>query len=202
MKIYETHTAPSPRRVRIFLAEKNIPMEYVQVDIAKGENLSAQMRAKNPMVKIPILELDDGTCISETHSICRYFEEVQPEPPLLGRSALEKAQIDMWQRFVELHLFMQVGMCFQHTTGYFKDRMNPINEYGVEAGKQAQSFLAVLEERLATHTYIAGDHFSVADITAVCAIDFARVVKIKVLDEQIHIKRWYALVNERPSMQA
>jgi glutathione S-transferase len=202
MKIYETHTAPSPRRVRIFLAEKNIAMEYVQVDIAKGENLSAAMRAKNPMAKIPILELDDGTCISETISICRYFEELQPEPPLFGRTALEKAQVDMWQRFTELHLFMPVGMCFQHTTGYFKDRMTPIKEYGVEAGKQAQSFLNVLDERLALSPYIAGEHFSIADITALCAIDFGRVVKIKMTDQQVNLNRWYAMINERDSAKA
>jgi glutathione S-transferase len=202
MKIYETHTAPSPRRVRIFLAEKNIAMEYVQVDIAKGENLSAAMRAKNPMAKIPILELDDGTCISETISICRYFEELQPEPPLFGRSPLEKAQVDMWQRFAELHLFMPIGMCFQHTTGYFKDRMTPIKEYGVEAGKQAQSFLNMLDERLALSPYIAGEHFSIADITALCAIDFGRVVKIKMTDQQLNLKRWYAMMNERASTKA
>ncbi|MEP7704506.1 glutathione S-transferase family protein [Paraglaciecola sp. 25GB23A] len=202
MKIYETHTAPSPRRVRIFLAEKNIPMEYVQVDIVKGENLSAAMRTKNPMAKIPILELDDGTCISETISICRYFEELQPEPPLFGRTPLEKAQVDMWQRFAELHLFMPIGMCFQHTTGYFKDRMTPIKEYGVEAGKQAQSFLNVLDERLALSPYIAGEHFSVTDITALCAIDFGRVVKIKMTDQQLNLKRWYAMMNERASTQA
>jgi glutathione S-transferase len=202
MKIYETHTAPSPRRVRIFLAEKNIAMEYVQVDIAKGENLSAAMRAKNPMAKIPILELDDGTCISETISICRYFEELQPEPPLFGRTALEKAQVDMWQRFTELHLFMPVGMCFQHTTGYFKDRMTPIKEYGVEAGKQAHSFLNVLDERLALSPYIAGEHFSIADITALCAIDFGRVVKIKMTDQQVNLNRWYAMINERDSAKA
>lgn len=202
MKIYETHTAPSPRRVRIFLAEKNIAIEYVQVDIAKGENLSAAMRAKNPMAKIPILELDDGTCISETISICRYFEELQPEPPLFGRTPLEKAQVDMWQRFAELHLFMPIGMCFQHTTGYFKDRMTPIKEYGVEAGKQAQSFLNMLDERLALSPYIAGEHFSIADITALCAIDFGRVVKIKMTDQQLNLKRWYVMMNERASTKA
>lgn len=202
MKIYETHTAPSPRRVRIFLAEKNIAMDYVQVDIANGENLSAQMRAKNPMAKIPILELDDGTCISETTSICRYFEELQPEPPLFGRTPLEKAQVDMWQRFVELHLFMQVGMCFQHTTGYFKDRMNPIKEYGVEAGKQAQAFLKILDARLALSSFIVGEQLSIADITALCAIDFARVVKIKTTEQQIHLNRWYAMMNERACSKA
>ena len=115
MKIYDTKTAPSPRRVRIFLAEKNIPMEYVQVDLQNGENISPQMRQKNPMGKIPILELDDGTCISEGASICLYFEQLYPDINLLGKNALEKASIDMWHRQVELYFFGQVGMCFQHT---------------------------------------------------------------------------------------
>ncbi|KXI30248.1 glutathione S-transferase family protein [Paraglaciecola hydrolytica] len=202
MKIYETSTAPSPRRVRIFLAEKNIPMNYVQVDIAGGENLSDVLRAKNPMAKIPILELDDGTCISETISICRYFETLQPEPVLFGCGALQIAQIDMWQRFVELHLFSNVGMCFQHTTGYFSDRMKPNQEYGLEAGVQATKFLDILDKQLSQYQYVAGDAFSVADITALCALDFARVVNIRLADNHVHLKRWYALVNQRPSSKA
>ena len=202
MKIFETRTAPSPRRVRIFLAEKNIPIEYVQLDIEKGENLSAQFRAKNPIGKIPILQLDDGVCISEAASICRYFEEIQPEPSLMGTTPLEKAQIDMWQRQVESYLFMQVGMCFQHTTGYFKDRMTPIKEYGEVAGKNAVDFLEILERRLAESKFIAGETFSIADITALCAIDFARVVKLKIADEQQNLLRWYQSVSSRPSAKA
>ena len=202
MKIFETRTAPSPRRVRIFLAEKNIPMEYVQLDIEKGENLSTQFKAKNPMGKVPILQLDDGVCISEAASICRYFEEIQPEPSLMGTTPLEKAQIDMWQRQVEMYLFMQVGMCFQHTTGYFKDRMTPIKEYGEVAGKNAVDFLEILDRRLAESKFIAGETFSIADITALCAIDFARVVKLKISDEQQNLQRWYQSVSNRPSAKA
>jgi glutathione S-transferase len=202
MKIYDTKTAPSPRRVRIFLAEKNIPMEYVQVDLQKGENISPLMRAKNPVGKIPVLELDDGTCISEGASICLYFEELYPEINLLGQDALEKATIDMWHRQVELYFFGQVGMCFQHTTGYFKDRMTPVKEYGEVAGKNAASFLKVLEKRLAESEYIAADRFTIADITAMCAVDFARVVNIKITDEQPNLQRWYAAVSSRPSAKA
>ncbi|MFT2089645.1 glutathione S-transferase family protein [Paraglaciecola sp. 2405UD69-4] len=202
MKIYDTKTAPSPRRVRIFLAEKNIPMEYIQVDLQKGENLSAEMRAKNPVGKIPILELDDGNCISEGASICRYFEEIQPEPALMGTTALEKAQIDMWHRQVELYFFGQVGMCFQHSTGYFKDRMTPVKEYGEVAGKNATGFLMVLERRLGESEYIAGDKYSIADITALCALDFARVVNIKLTEKHPNLKRWYASVSSRPSAKA
>jgi glutathione S-transferase len=202
MKIYDTKTAPSPRRVRIFLAEKNIPMEYIQIDIQKGENISAQMRAKNPIGKIPILELDDGSCISEGASICLYFEELYPEINLLGIDPLEKATIDMWQRQVELYFFGQVGMCFQHTTGYFKDRMTPVKEYGEVAGKNAVDFLKVLEKRLAESTFIAADRFTIADITALCAIDFARVVNIKITDELPNLQRWYGVVSSRASAKA
>jgi glutathione S-transferase len=202
MKIYETHTAPTPRRVRVFLAEKNIQMDYIQLDIQKGENLSPQILAKNPLGKVPILELADGTCISEAASICRYFEEIQPEPCLMGATALEKAQIDMWQRQVESYLFGQVGMCFQHSTGYFKDRMTPIKAYGEVAGQNAQQFLEILENRLQKSEFIAGDKFSIADITALCSIDFARVVKIRIADEQIHLARWYHQVSSRPSAKA
>jgi glutathione S-transferase len=202
MKIFETRTAPSPRRVRVFLSEKNIPMDYVQLDIEKGENLSPQFKAKNPVGKVPILQLDDGICISEAASICRYFEEIQPEPSLMGTNALEKAQIDMWQRQVEMYLFMQVGMCFQHTTGYFKDRMTPIKEYGVVAGKNALDFLKILDHRLSESEFIAGETFSIADITALCAIDFARVVKLKIAEEQQNLQHWYQSVSSRPSAKA
>lgn len=202
MKIYETRTAPSPRRVRIFLAEKQLPMEFIEVDIANGENLSLMMKAKNPLAKIPILELDDGNCIAETVAICRYFETLYPHPPLFGEGAVGIAQVEMWQRFVEQHLFTNVGMCFQHTTGYFKDRMNPIAEYGVEAGKLASRFLDTLEQRLTESEFIAGVNFSIADITAFCAIDFARVVNIRLSDAHIELKRWYNLVNQRPSSRA
>lgn len=202
MKIYDTKTAPTPRRVRIFLAEKNIPMEYVQVDLQKGENLSKEMRAKNPVGKIPILELDDGTCISESDAICQYFEALQPEPYLFGETPLQKAQIAMWSRQVEFYLFMQIGMCFQHTTGYFKDRMNPIKEYGVEAGINASKFLNVLNRQLEKSQFVAGDAFSIADITTMCSIDFGRVVDVRMKEEHAALQEWYKRISERPSAKA
>jgi len=202
MKIYDTKTAPTPRRVRIFLAEKNIPMEYVQVDLQKGENLSKEMRTKNPVGKIPILELDDGTCISESDAICQYFEALQPEPYLFGETPLQKAQIAMWSRQVEFYLFMQIGMCFQHTTGYFKDRMNPIKEYGVEAGINASKFLNVLNRQLEKSQFVAGDVFSIADITTMCSIDFGRVVDVRMKEEHTALQEWYKRVSGRPSAKA
>ena len=202
MKIYETRTAPNPRRVRMFLAEKGVDMEYVQLDLQKGENLTAEMRAKNPLGKVPILELDDGTCIAESDAICTYFENTVPEPTLMGTDAKSKAIISMWQRQVEMALLLQVGMCFQHSTGYFKDRMVPVAEYGKQAGINAAKYLNILERRLELNTYIAGEDFSIADITALCAIDFARVVDIRLSDKHTNIRRWYDLVNQRPSAKA
>ncbi len=202
MKIFETHTAPNARRVRMFLAEKKIDIEYVHVDITEGENLSAEFRNKNPWGKIPVLELDDGTCISESIAICRYFEETTPEPALMGTTPLEKAQIEQWQRRMEFFLMMPVGMGFQHLSGFFKDRMTPIKEWGEINQKAAKKMLAMLDKHLADYTFIAGDQFSVADITALCAIDFARVIDIRPQPEQQNLTRWHQQVSSRPSAQA
>lgn len=202
MKIYDTKTAPTPRRVRMFLAEKGIEIEYVQVDLAKGENLSPEMRAKNPIGKIPVLELDDGTCIGESDAICLYFEAVQPEPALMGATPLEKGVIAMWQRQIEMCLFNQIGMCFQHTTGYFKDRMTPVPEFGRVSGIAANEYLKVLEKRLAKNEFMAGDKFSIADITALCAVDFGRVANVRITDEQVNLQRWYEQISSRPSAKA
>lgn len=202
MKIYDTQSAPNPRRVRMFLAEKGISAEYIQVDLKGGENLTPDMLKKNPMGKLPILELNDGTCISESDAICAYIEAAHPEPPLLGESALEKGITAMWQRRVDLHLMLPVVHCFQHTTGFFSDRMTPVSAYGEVAGKDAVKFLAELDKHLADATYIAGASFSIADIIALCAIDFAKVVKIRIGEQQTHLQRWYKLVSERPSAKA
>ena len=202
MKIYQTHMAPNPRRVRIFLSEKNIEMDYQEVDIAAGDNLTPEMKAKNPTTKIPFLELDDGTCIGETVAICRYFEEIKRENPLMGRTALEKAQVEMWQRRIEFHLLLPVSMCFVHTTGYFKDRMKPVAEWGDISGENAVSYFDELNEHFSKSSYLVDDYFSIADITLLCSIDFARVVKIRVNGEYAHLLDWYARVSSRPSASA
>lgn len=202
MLLYDTKTAPTPRRVRIFLAEKGLEVPTKQIDLQKGENLSPEMRAKNPLGKIPVLELDDGTCISESDAICTYFEALHPEPSLMGTDPVEKAQIMQWARQVEFGLFMQVGLCFQHSTGYFKDRMTPVPEFGKEAGINAAKFLKLLDRRLSESTYVAGDTFTLPDITALCAIDFARVIDIRIKPEYTHLQRWYDEVSQRPSASA
>ncbi|MCW8090762.1 glutathione S-transferase family protein [Alteromonas sp. ASW11-130] len=202
MKLYQMHKAPNPRRVRMFMAEKSITAELVELDLQKGENLTQEMRAKNPLGKVPVLELDDGTCISECTAIYTYLESQFPEPPLMGTTAVENAQVVMWEHQVELALMLQIGMCFQHTTGYFRDRMTPIPEYGHEAGKIAQQYMKLLDRRLGEFQFIAGDFFSAADITALCAIDFGRVVDIRIAEEHSNLARWHAEVSKRESAKA
>jgi len=203
MKIYETKTAPNPRRVRIFLAEKKISdVEFVQLDLQNGDNLTSDFQIKNPLKKVPVLELDDGQYISETVAICRYFEEISPNHPLMGSSPIEKAQIEMWQRWVEFYLFVPTGMCFQHTSGYFKDRMNPIKEWGEECRSQIIKFMQIMNVHLETNEYLLGDTYCIADITAICAIDFNKVNRITIPEDHPHLLRWYNAVTSRPSAKA
>ncbi|MYM61933.1 glutathione S-transferase family protein [Pseudomaricurvus sp. HS19] len=202
MKIYEARVAPNPRRVRIFLAEKGIDMQYVELDVMGGENLSPALRAKNPSTKVPFLELDDGTCIGESVAICRYFEELQPEPPLFGRTPLEKAQVEMWNRQVEFFFIQPLMFAVQHGAGIFKDRMTPIPVWGEESAKNARAYLDQLDRHLTNNSYLVGDYFSVADISLLCAVDFAKVAKIRLSDEWPHLQLWHQLVSGRPSAQA
>lgn len=203
MKIYEMKIAPNPRRVRIFLAEKGITdIEFIELDLQKGENLTPEFKLKNPMKKVPVLELDDGTCINETIAICRYFEETFSDTPLMGSTPVEKAQIEMWQRWVEFYFLVPTGMCFQHTSGYFKDRMTPFEDWGKECGENTKKFMHFLNKHLETNTYLAGDTFSIADITALCTMDFNRVNRISINEDQTHLQRWYNTVSSRPSAKA
>ncbi len=202
MKLYDSATAPNPRRVRIFLAEKGIAVPTQQIDLAKQENRGAEFRARNPLGQLPVLELDDGTCIAESVAICRYFEEVKPEPPLLGVGAKDRALVEMWQRRMELELAQQVFLCFQNTHEFFKGRIPQVPEYGEVARKRAEATLALLDGVLADRPFVAGDRFTIADITALVGVDFGRVVKIRPAPEQKNAQRWYAEVSARPSAKA
>jgi glutathione S-transferase len=205
MKMFETKTAPNPRRVRMFMAEKELldKAEFIEIDLHKGENLTPEYVARNPMKKVPVMELDDGTCISETMAICRFFEENYPDAPtLLGDTPLEKALIEQWVRWVEFYFFMPTGMCFQHTSGYFKDRMNPIKEWGEDCGQSVSKFMAFLDDHLADKEYICCDRFTAADINAFTTVAFARVVNIRILPEHTSLQAWYDRIKARPSAQA
>jgi len=203
MKLYDADYAPSPRRVRIFMAEKGLTdVETIKFDLPKGDNLSDEFAAKNPLRKVPVLELDDGTCISEAAAIYRYLEESFPENPLLGTSAVDKAVIEMWDRRLEFAFLYPVFQSFQHGSGIFKDRMTPVPEWAGEARNIAAEFFDILEQRLAESTYVAGEQFSAADITAVVTLDFAKVIKLRPGEQHPNILRWYEQIKQRPSYSA
>ena len=205
MKFYSANRAPSPRRSLIVMAEKGVNMDEVEVinlDLGKGENLAPDYRKKNPMGRVPMLELDDGTCIAENNAIARYFEETIPEPPLLGTDAKDKAIVEMWATRMEMNFFLPVGMAFRNISGFFKDRETPVKEWGEECLKNAQKMYGFLDKHLANSEYIAGDNFSVADITALCTVDFSKVIKLGISEDQKNLQRWYDAVSSRPSAKA
>jgi glutathione S-transferase len=202
VKLYDSAYAPNPRRVRFFLAEKGIEIPAVQVDIGKAENREPEFLAKNPMGGLPLLELDDGSYIAETMAICRYFEELQPDPPLLGTGALDRALVEMWQRRMEFEVFLPIAQTFRNTHEFFKGRLVQVPEYGEACRKLALGRLAWLDELLGEREWVAGDRFTVADITAACGIDFGRVIDIKITPEQKDLTRWHEAVSARPGAKA
>jgi len=202
MKIYDSKTAPNPRRVRIFLAEKGIQVPYVEVDIAKAQNRSEEFRQKNPLGTLPVLELDDGTHIAETVAICRYFEESHPEPRLMGVDARDKALVEMWQRRMELELFIPIAQVFRNGHPFFKGRIPQVPEWGEVNRKAAEARMAWLDEILGSQRFVAGDRFTIADITALCGIDFGKVSNIRIAPEQKNLTRWHEEVSSRPSAKA
>jgi glutathione S-transferase len=203
MKLYDGGRAPNPRRVRIFLAEKGLAVPLVPVDFMNLEHLSETFAAKNPAQRIPVLELDDGTCISETMAICRYIEELHPEPPLFGVGALGKATVEMWQRRVELGLFSAVSAIVRHTIPGMAAMETPqLPEWAAANRSRIPGHLAILDQALSRHRFVAGDNYSVADITLLVALDFMRLPKIAVPDEYVHLLRWRAEAAARPSASA
>lgn len=202
MKIYESRNAPNPRRVRIFLAEKGIQIPYEEVDIVKAVNRGAEFRRKNPLGTVPVLELDDGTCISESVAICRYFEEIHPQPALFGSDAKERALVEMWNRRMEFNILQPIADAFRQRHDFFKGRIRQVPEYAEVQRLNAEDNLNWLDQELGARRFIAGDRFSIADITAMVAIDFGRVSKIAIKPEQKNLARWHAEVSARPSAKA
>ena len=202
MKLYDARTAPNPRRVRIFLAEKGITVPVEQVDIVSAQNRSPEFRARNAMGTLPVLELDDGTTIAESVAICRYFEELQPEPPLMGTDAKDRALVEMWQRRMEYEVFLPITQVFRNGHAFFKGRIPQVPEYGEVCRTHAEQRLAWLDGVLAEWPFVAGERYTIADITALCAIDFGRVSSIRVTPGQPNLARWHAAVSSRPSAKA
>ncbi len=202
MKIYDFTQAPNPRRVRVFLAEKGIQVPYEQVNIAAGDNRKPEFLRINPMGGLPVLELDDGTHIAESVAICRYFEAQKPEPALFGVDAKDKAVVEMWNRRMELEILSMTAGAFRNTSEFFKGRIPQSAEYGAICRNAALKRLEWLDKELANRQFIAGDRFTIADITALIGIDFGRTTGIKIAPEQKNLQRWYDAVSSRPSAKA
>jgi glutathione S-transferase len=202
MRMYDFTLAPSPRRVRIFLADKGIDLELVQVDIMRNANRTPEFYKKNPSGSLPILEFEDGSCLSESVAICRYFEEIQPAPPLFGVGAREKALVEMWNRRIELGIFKPVGQVWSHLSKVAEGRGRRIPELGEIQKRAAVERIAWLDRELTNREFIAGDKYSIADITTLCMIDFARTVDIQIQPEQSNLARWYRQISSRPSAKA
>lgn len=203
MELIDGGRAPSPRRVRIFLAEKGIDVPKRQIDFAGREQFSDAFTALNPMQRVPVLILDDGTAVSETMAICRYFEALHPEPNLLGRDAREIALVEMWNRRAELDFYGAVSSAFRHLSAAMAASEKPQVPAWGEANKdKVVAFLGLLEGELGTRAYVAGDRFTVADITAMVAVDFMRAPKLEVPAAMTNVRRWHAEVSARPSARA
>jgi glutathione S-transferase len=202
VKLYDFVQAPNPRRVRVFLAEKGVKVPTEQVDIFARANRQAPFLAKNPLGGLPVLELDDGTCIAESVAICRYFEALHPEPPLFGRGAVEQAVVEMWNRRVELVLLNAIGMVWLHGSPLTASVVEQIPANVAPARARAAQFLSLLDRELDGRAFIAGDRLSIADISALCALDFARIVEIVPDPALARVARWYEAMAARPSAKA
>jgi len=203
MLLYHDPRAPNPRRVRIFLAEKGVAYDTIEVSIAAAEHQKPEFRQKNPLALLPVLELEDGKVLRESMAICRYIEELHPEPNLLGADPWERAQIEQWNRHAELELLLPIAQVFRNTNAFWNGRIRQAPEFGEIMREQVSSRFDWLERELAQRDYLAGSRFTVADITALCAIDFGKVSNLRIqADTHPHLAGWHARVSARPSAKA
>ncbi len=205
MKLYTYAGAPNPRRVHIYLAEKGIDVPFEPVDILKRANRQPEYVEKiDAMGRVPVLELDDGSHVAESVAICRYFEALEPEPALFGRTPFEQATIEMWIRRIELDFMVPLGLVWIHGNPLTKPvNPNQIAEIAERSRKQVGRYLGFLDGQLASREYIAGDAFSMADIVALCTYDFgAKLNDLTHAPEHTHFARWHERVSSRPSAAA
>ena len=203
LKLYNHTHAPNPRRVRIFAAEKGIGLSLEEVDILAGQSRTPEFLAKNSSGAVPVLELDDGSCLSESVAICRYLEGLQPEPNLLGRDLREQAEIERWNRRMELELFAPISRTFQNTNSLFQKRIKQFQEYGESQRAVVYQRLERMDHELNGREFIASDRFTIADATALVAIDFgSRLANIQIAPTLAHLTRWHETVSKRASAGA
>ena len=203
MKLYDGGRAPNPRRVKIFLAEKGLTVPVEQVDLGKLAHKKPEYTAINPLQRVPALELDDGTIITESIAICRYFEQLHPEPALFGKGPKDMAMVEMWERRIEFHLLAPISHIFRNSHPAMKEMEVPQVPAWAEANKpRVMDFLTILDGVLKDRRFVAGDRYTVADITGLVCIDFLKPAKLAVPETLANLKRWHAEVSARPSAQA
>jgi glutathione S-transferase len=205
--LYDCATAPSPRRARILLAEKGVAHETIQVDLRSGEQLGEAFRRINPQCTVPVLVTDDGAVLTDNAAITAYLEARYPDPPLLGITPPEKAEVASWNWRIEFEGLLAIAEAMRNSAPAMANRAlsGPVNyaqipELAQRGLARLQQFFATLNDRLAGRDFVATDRFSVADITAVVAVDFARVVKVRPGEQHPHLMRWRAAMAERPAM--
>lgn len=199
VRYYHTPRAPNPRRVQIFIDEKGIEIEQVDVSIMEGEHKSQEYLAKTGSPQVPALELSDGTFLVESPTICRYLEAIHPEPNMLGRDAREVAEIDMWQRRIELRLMGTITIAFRHTNPHMAALEDQCPDWGAVNLGRIDDRLAELDRHLHGREWVAADRLTIADITGVVAVDFLRLIKREVPEGMTALRDWHARMRARPS---
>ena len=203
MKLYDEHNpAPNPRRVRIFLAEKGLSIPLVHVPMRAGAHKSAEFKAKNSLGQLPVLELDDGSTLSESVAICRYLEELHPAPALFGEDAWQRARVEMWTRRIEFVLMSRIGAVWVNTHKFTAHLGTQYKDFGEASRDKAIKAMHWLNDELANREFIALDRYSMADIAALTTIDFAAFIGIETPAELAHLRRWHAGASARPSAAA
>jgi glutathione S-transferase len=201
MKLYDAGRAPNPRRVKIFLAEKGVEIERQQIDINQLEQYSGSFSKINPMQRLPVLVLADGTAISESVAICRYIEALEPEPPLFGIDDLDRAIVEMWQRRIEFGLMMPVAFSFRHLHPGAAHLEKPqVPQWGEACKPRARQFMEFLDGELAGREFIAGDRFTIADISGIVSLQFLKPARIDQPEDLVNLVRWRDAVAARPSV--
>ena len=202
MILHDLAAGMSPRRVRIFLAEKGISIERREVDAAGGANATPDFLRLNPLGKLPVLELDDGTSIAESLAICRYLEALYPDPPLMGRTPREVADIEMWTLRMDHELSQIIALAFVHSSDFYRGRIEQIPEVASWARGRALQTMAWLDGELADRSHIAGDGYTLADIVAQCAFVLGKAVGLRIAPDMTNLSRWFTEVTARPTARA
>jgi glutathione S-transferase len=202
MKLYDFAGAPNPKKVRVYLAEKGITVPTEQVNIVSGENRTPEFLKKNPLGTLPVLELDDGSYLTESLAIMEYFEELYPNPPMIGATPRERARVRELERIADLGVFLRVATIFQNTHPFMANRLKQSADAAENARNQLVTFLKVIDRRIGSHPFVAGERPSIADCTLLAALNFAEFAQVQTDPGCANVARWYSSFKQRPSAQA